>query len=81
MIGAVSRKTGIGPEDTMTKTPGWNRREFDNGTVVYNPMGATPVTVTFSEERTSLSSLKTARTHKINPCDGDIFLLLPPRDR
>ncbi|MDP6543015.1 MAG: hypothetical protein QGH60_03435 [Phycisphaerae bacterium] len=58
---------------------GSTRREFDNGTVIYNPMGNKPVTVTFGKERTSLSSLKVARTHKINPCDGDILLVRPAR--
>jgi hypothetical protein len=53
------------------------RREFDNGTVIYNPMGAKPVTVTFARARVSLSSGKTARTHTVNPCDGDILLLKP----
>ena len=53
------------------------RREFDNGTVVYNPMGNKPLTVTFDAARTSLSSGKTGRTHTINPCDGDILLLKP----
>ncbi|MBL7220066.1 MAG: hypothetical protein ISS69_08125 [Phycisphaerae bacterium] len=56
---------------------GSTRREFDSGTVIYNPMGNKPVTATFEKERTSLSSGKRARAHKINPCDGDILLQKP----
>jgi len=54
------------------------RREFDSGTVIYNPMGNKPVPVSFSKNRTSLSSGKRARAHQINPCDGDILLQKPP---
>ena len=50
------------------------RREFDNGTVVYSPMGNKAVTVTFAEERRSAATGKTARTHDLGSADGDIFL-------
>jgi hypothetical protein len=50
------------------------RREFDNGTVVYNPMGAKPMTIRFTEGRASLASGKIAMSHTINACDGDILL-------
>jgi len=55
------------------------RREFESGTVIYNPMGNKPAVVTFAKPRASLASGKTSRTHRINPCDGDILLLKPPR--
>ena len=50
------------------------RREFENGTVVYNPMGNKAVSVTFPEERRSVATGKTARTHEVGNADGDIFL-------
>ncbi len=50
------------------------RREFENGTVVYNSMGNKPVSVTFPEERRSAATGKTARTHDLGSADGDIFL-------
>jgi hypothetical protein len=56
-----------------TASDGSVRREFDKGTVIYNPMGSKPLTVKFAKPRKSLSSGKTARAHTISPCDGDIF--------
>ncbi len=50
------------------------RREFENGTVVYNPMGNKTVTVTFDDIRTSISSGQTAKSHALKNCDGDIYL-------
>jgi len=55
------------------------RREFDYGTVVYNPMGNGPVTVTFPEPRTSAASGKTTTAHLVNCPDGDLFLRSSPR--
>jgi len=57
---------------------GTTRREFDNGTVIYNPMGRKPVIVRFTSDRTSLASGKTSRIHKIGACDGDILLIKRP---
>jgi len=50
------------------------RREFQNGTVVYNPMGNKAVSVTFPEERRSVATGKIARSHDLGSADGDIFL-------
>lgn len=50
------------------------RREFDHGTVVYNPMGNEAVSVTFDEVRRSVATGKTARSHHLPSCDGDMFL-------
>ncbi|KPK80590.1 MAG: hypothetical protein AMJ81_11805 [Phycisphaerae bacterium SM23_33] len=50
------------------------QREFENGTVVYNPMGNQPVTVTFSEDRTSLGTGRRGRKHLLAGADGDIYL-------
>ena len=50
------------------------RREFENGTVVYNPMGNNIVSVAFPEDRRSASTGKTAQSHDLESTDGDIFL-------
>lgn len=50
------------------------RREFANGTVVYNPLGNKAVTVTFPEERRSAATGKPAKNHDLDSADGDIFL-------
>ena len=49
-------------------------REFTHGTVVYNPMGNAPVTVTFSAPKISAATGQSARTHLVNGGDGDLFL-------
>ena len=49
-------------------------REFERGTVLYNPLGNRPVTVAFDGPRTSLATGKTARTHTVGAPDGDVFL-------
>lgn len=55
------------------------RRDFQNGSVVYNPMGNKPVTVTFPDERISRASGKRGRVHVLAPADGDIYLKLTSR--
>jgi hypothetical protein len=50
------------------------RREFDNGTVVYNPMGNRPVTVKFAAPHQRLSIKETGQSFIVPPEDGDIFL-------
>jgi len=49
-------------------------REFNNGTVVYNPMGNRVITVSFGEDRTSIASGKRSQIHVVDPGDGDIFV-------
>jgi len=49
-------------------------REFDNGSVVYNPMGNKQVTITFPVPRTSVATGQTASKHQLNCPDGDIYL-------
>jgi len=49
-------------------------REFENGTVVYNPMGNKTVTVVFAETRTSAASGKSSKEHVLKSPGGDIFL-------
>jgi hypothetical protein len=50
------------------------RREFDGGTVVYNPMSNEAVSIEFADDRRSLANGKTARSHGLPSSDGDIFL-------
>ncbi|MHC4679916.1 MAG: putative glycoside hydrolase [Planctomycetota bacterium] len=62
------------------------RREFENGTVVYNPMGNKTVTVVFDRARTSVATDQTAKSHTLTSPDGDIYLKkdarrLKPEDR
>lgn len=49
-------------------------REFENGTVVYNPMGNKTVTVVFPEIRRSLATGEPSKRHRLSSPDGDIFL-------
>lgn len=53
------------------------RREFDNGTAVYNPMGNPSASVVFAEPRTSLATGTTAAKHQLDSPDGDIYLKRP----
>jgi hypothetical protein len=50
------------------------RREFTNGTVIYNPMGNAPVTVRFEQLYLSRATGKVAQEHQIPPSDGDILI-------
>lgn len=58
----------------LKRDDGAYQREYENGTVVYNPPTNGTVTVEFSEERTSLATGVTGRVHTIAELDGDIFL-------
>ena len=58
----------------IDKDDGTVVREFENGTVVYNPPGNKPVTVTFTEPRTSLATGQSSKSHTVNSWDGDILL-------
>lgn len=50
------------------------RREFSNGTAVYNPPGNTRITVVFDELRTSAATAKKRKRHSVAAADGDLFL-------
>ena len=54
------------------------RREFDNGTVVYNPMGNKTIDLAFPQARTSVATGQTAREHRLASPDGDIYLMPKP---
>jgi hypothetical protein len=51
------------------------RREFDHGTVVYNPPGNRPVTVKFTAPHERLSTKETGTEFTVPAADGDIFLV------
>jgi len=53
-------------------------REFENGSVIYNPMGNRPVEVTFSEIRKSVTTGTSSKRHKLACPDGDIYLKTEP---
>jgi hypothetical protein len=57
-------------------------REFEGGTVVYNPAGSRSVAVVFSQPRTSVATGRTAKEHQLAAPDGDIYLMpRPPSQR
>jgi hypothetical protein len=53
-------------------------REFENGTVVYNPMGNKSVEVVFNEIRKSVATDISSDRHKLDCPDGDIYLQIKP---
>ncbi len=53
------------------------RREFQNGTAVYNAPGHKPSSITFAAPCRSLATGKIEKTHVVNGADGDIFQKLP----
>ena len=53
-------------------------REFQNGTVVYNPMGNKPIAVVFSDIRRSAATGKSSRHHELGCPDGNIYLRVKP---
>ena len=68
------KSLGKPTSDRVQREDGSVSREFENGTVVYNPMGNTQVSITFDEPRRSLATGRTAIQHKVAVPDGDIFL-------
>lgn len=51
------------------------RREFKNGTVVWNAAPNTPITIDFTEPRKSLKTLLVSTQHTLWGIDGDIYLI------
>jgi arabinogalactan endo-1,4-beta-galactosidase len=68
---SLGRPVAVG----TTAADGTVRREFDGGTVVYNPMGNKEVIVRFPEPRTSVATGRTATEHRLGSPDGDIYLM------
>lgn len=60
-------------------TDGTVRREFEGGTVVYNPMGNKNIELVFPQARTSVATGRTTKEHRLASPDGDIYLV--PKDR
>lgn len=52
---------------------GW-QREFENGSVVYNPTGNNTITVNFDSKYTSTSTGISSTTHQLKAYDGDLFI-------
>lgn len=63
------------PAGTGVRSGAHWRREFEKGTVIYNPPGAKPLRITFQKPRKSRATGKTARTHTVPPGDGDLLLV------
>ena len=53
-------------------------REFENGSVVYNPMGNKTVNVVFSKARRSTATGTSSKRHILACPDGDIYLTIEP---
>jgi hypothetical protein len=63
------------PIDKMTTRPdGAIQREYEGGTVIYNPMGNTAVTITFAGPHLSAASGQTALKFMLEAMDGDLYL-------
>jgi hypothetical protein len=60
--------------DAAQRDDGAIVREFQAGTVIYNPMGNHAIEVAFEQPRTSRATAKSDRRHALAPCDGDIYL-------
>ena len=66
-LGRPRGKGGKGPDGT------W-QREFENGTVVYNPMGNPPAEVSFGDKRRSVGLGTNATRFTLPGGDGDLYL-------
>lgn len=66
----LGRPTDVGvvrPDNSIT-------RQYENGIVLYNPLGNNPVTIEFNDSHTSLATGNSANVHQVSPQDGDIFI-------
>jgi hypothetical protein len=62
----------VGPG--RVRPDGASQREFQLGTVVYNPLGNRAVTLTFRGARRSVATGVVSRRHRLAPADGDLYL-------
>lgn len=69
-----SKSLGKPIADGKTHEDNTTIREFEKGTVVYNPIGGKIVTLVFPEIRTSVATGKRSHEHILSPVDGDIYL-------
>jgi hypothetical protein len=65
---------GTATGELIERQDGVYSREFENGTVVYNPEGNQTVTIEFKNERTRLSDGSIGMTFEVQDIDGDVFL-------
>ena len=70
------RSLGKPTAERQARPDGTVSREFDHGTVVYNPLGNRLVTIRFPERRRSVATGKVDEEHALGCPDGDIFLNL-----
>ena len=68
------RSLGNPIAERQSRPDGTVSREFDHGTVVYNPLGNRSASVRFSERRRSVATGKVGEEHALGCPDGDIFL-------
>jgi len=71
------RSLGRAAGRMIRRNDGATQREFDKGTVVYNPMGNSSVAIAFDEIHISCATGRRGLTHTLSPCDGDIYLRAP----
>jgi hypothetical protein len=69
-----SRSLGKPVARGKAASDGTIRRGFENGTVVYNPMGNKAVSVAFGEDRRSAATGRIAESHELGSPDGGVFL-------
>jgi hypothetical protein len=68
------RRLGVAKEKGFLTADGSYRREFEGGTVIYNPLGNIAVNIHFPEARRSAATGKSALMHSVPAGDGDLFL-------
>jgi len=69
-----NKSLGKPVSEGVTTSDGTVIREFEKGTVVYNPMGNKSVEVIFREIRNSVATGISSDRHKLACPDGDIYL-------
>jgi hypothetical protein len=67
---SLGRPLGAG----VWRADGAAQREFDNGTVVYNPIDNSPIVITFEGVRRSAASGALGTTFAMDGLDGDLYL-------
>ncbi len=70
------RSLGEPTAERQSRPDGTVSREFQHGTVVYNPLGNRPETVRFPEQRRAVATGKADDVHAVGCPNGDIFLRL-----
>ncbi len=64
----------------IKRSDGAFQREFDGGTVIYNPLYQA-IRVAFTETRTSAATGESATTFSLNAMDGDLYIMSPSATR